>query len=128
MSSDENTNPAPAPAPVPVSKWKDPDYIRKYYREKRREERGIKRHVNVLEDGRKWSDENPWGRFKTEEEFKEWKKSYQKPAPKRPKRKCEICQVEVYEAKWWIHEKSTDHVRNLALLQRHGYAQVIPPV
>jgi ribosomal protein S18 len=102
----------------PVSNWKDPEWVRKFYREKRRQERGLKRHPNILDDGTRWSDAHPWGRFETEEELKEYKKKYQKPAPKRPKKTCDICQKEVYEAKWWVHEKSIDHVRNVQLLNR----------
>jgi hypothetical protein len=133
MSSTENE--VPTVEQKPQSKWKDPEWVRKFYREKRRETRGVKRHVNILEDGTKWSDHHPWGRFETEEEWKEYKKKYQKPAPKRPKKKCDICNIEVYEAKWWVHEKSTDHLRNVELLNRflpkeqsEPQQQIVPPV
>lgn len=107
-------------ASKPVSKWKDPEFIRTYYREKRRQERGIKRHVNIMEDGRKYSEHRPYGRFDTKEEFDENRKKYQKPAPKRPKAICPICFIEVYEAKMWVHEKSIPHLNNVELLKRHG--------
>ena len=110
----------PVPTQKPVSKWKDPEWVKKFYRERRREKRGVIRHVNIMDDGSKWSDHHPWGRFDTEEEYRAWKKSYVKPVPKRPKRRCELCQSDIYVGKWHLHEKSIDHNRNLELLKRHN--------
>lgn len=106
-----------------VSRWKDPEWVRTYYREKRRQQRGIVRHVNIMEDGSKWSEHHPYGKFETKEQMLEDRRKYRKPAPRRPKRTCEICQIEVYEQKFWVHEKSIPHLNNLELLKRHGYLQ-----
>ena len=41
------------------NKWKDPDWLKQYRREKNREHRPLKRHPNILDDGSKWSDHYP---------------------------------------------------------------------
>lgn len=106
------------PHAKPLSKWKDPEFIRVYYREKRRQQRGIKRHPNIMEDGSKWSDHHPWGKYETKEEFKESRKKYRKPVPKSTKIKCDLCQIEVFEAKWALHQDSIGHKKNVELVER----------
>lgn len=108
----------------PLAKWRDPEYVRKYYRERQRRLRGdFKLHPYVMEDGRKWSDHHPWGKFKTYEEWRAWKTSIAKPQAPRPKRMCELCNKEIYEARWANHEKSRPHQRMVDLLLRMGYAR-----
>ena len=84
----------------PVTKWRDPDFLRKYYREKRRRDRGgLKRHENVLDDGTLWS------------------KSQGKEVEKKPKacrEKCQICGKEFFPKQLDTHLKTKFH--NLALL------------
>lgn len=42
------------------NKWKDPEFLRVYYRHRRRNERGgLKRHPNLTEDNQRWLDVNP---------------------------------------------------------------------
>lgn len=123
MSTSTSTSEHEIEAPQeikPVSKWKDPDFLRKYYREKRRQHRGVKRHPNVMDDGRKWSEHHPYGNFETKEEWLKWKYSFMKPKPKQPKKTCDLCKITLYESKWQIHLQSNEHVKNVELLKRHG--------
>ena len=73
---------------VKCSKWKDPEFLRKYYREKRRDERGLKRHPNILEDGTLWSENNPYGQYKDHREKLDAMAKYRKTVPKI---ECGIC-------------------------------------
>lgn len=85
----------------PITKWRDPDFLRKYYREKRRKDRGgLKRHPNVLDDGTLWSESLG------KEVVKEKK-------PKICREKCQVCGKEYFPKQLQTHLKTKFH--NLAL-------------
>jgi hypothetical protein len=86
----------------PQNKWRDPDFLRKYYREKRRKDRGgLKRHPNILDDGTLWSESQP---------------EPPKPKIKKPKvvkEQCGTCGKEYYPKQREKH--LTTKIHNLAI-------------
>lgn len=108
----------------PKSKWQDKDFLRVYYREKRRSERGgLKKHPYKLDDGRLWSEVYPYCGFATIEEARAYKAQYRKPPPPRPKMTCTICGQEIYVAKKELHYKSEKHKFAVELLKNHNVIQ-----
>ena len=103
--------------PVKISKWKDPAFLRKYYRERRREERGLKRHPNVLDDGSLWSEHNPWGQFSSHREKLDAMAKYRTLVPKR---ECEMCGGQYYETQHEKHQKTKKHLVAIDLLKKHN--------
>lgn len=98
-----------------MSKWKDPDFIRVYNRERWRS-RNLKRHPNILEDGSLWSESHPYGRFESKEELLENHAKYRKRVPRI---ECPICGHTYYETQSSRHLASKRHTHALALIKRH---------
>lgn len=88
------------------SKWKDPEFMKKYHREKQRERRGSKRHPNILEDGTRWGESRPFGQFDSYEEKLKYMAKYRKYVPKIT---CDICQGEYYQTQEERHFNSKKH-------------------
>ena len=103
-----------------TGKWSDPEYVRLYYRNKRREQRGVKKHVYILDDGRMWSEVYPYGGFATVEELRNYKKKYLRPTPPRPKTACAVCHQEIFAARLQSHYKTQRHLKAAELLKKHG--------
>ena len=98
-------DPTPAPAP---SKWKDPEFIRQYQREKWRQRHPLKRHPNLMEDGSKWTDHHPHGRFNTKEEkIQHYMAKYK---PKVPQVECPVCKSMYYETQAEKHKLTKKHI------------------
>jgi hypothetical protein len=93
---------------VPKRDWNDPEWVRTYRREKARERLGgLKRHPNILDDGRRWADVYPHGGFATiEEKRKAWRDRYY---VKSPQKTCEVCNVEYYTSQEEKHMNSKKH-------------------
>lgn len=111
-------------------KWKDPEYVRAYYRDYHRKRRVYKLHPYKLDDGRKWSDVHPFPpEFETKEAWEQFKKDRNSKYERTksitiyvpvPKQKCELCDVEIKGNYWGAHINSTKHKKNEKLLERHG--------
>ena len=123
MSEEVQTIQETTTTPKKGSRWKDPAFIKQYHREKRRESRGgLKRHANILPDGRKWSDANPFHGYATQEEYLANKKTYEKKETvPRPKMLCSICGgKEIHAGRIDSHYKSVKHVQACEILKKHG--------
>lgn len=105
---------------TPYNKWKDPDFVRRYYREKRREVRGMKRHPNIIvdENGNEklWSDDHPYGRFNTHREKLDNMAKYRKNIKKV---ECQICGSSYYETQQKAHCETKKHKSAVELLKKH---------
>ena len=77
------------------SKWKDPEHIRVYMRERYRA-KGLKRHPNILENGKKWSEEHPYGKYETHTEWMQSFKKYYKHS-RVEHLTCEVCGYTYYD-------------------------------
>lgn len=102
---------------TPYNKWKDPEFVKKYYREKRREQRGVKRHPNIMEDGRLWSETHPYGRFESHREKLDYMAKYRKPIPKV---ECCICGCSYYQTQVKAHCETKKHQVAVNLLKKHN--------
>ena len=112
-----------------VNRWEDPEWRRKYFREKRREIRGVKRHPNIMSDGRKWSEVHPYGKYETlEEKQQALRESHKKYNAKRPpappqrteKKICPICAKSYYPANEGKHLRGAFHQTAIKTLELHG--------
>lgn len=71
------------------SKWQDPEFLRVYKREYKRRVEG-KRHPNIMEDGRLYSEVHPFGEFKSiREKYDAIKNKYR--GESTPREECGIC-------------------------------------
>lgn len=95
------------PIAQPISKWKDPDFIRAYNREKWRQKHPLKKHPWKMEDGSKWSDHHPHGQFSTKEEKLEAYNARYK--PRKPKVECSVCKHMYYESQEEKHKQTKKH-------------------
>jgi hypothetical protein len=90
-----------------ISKWKDPEFLRAYHREQWRRRSALKRHPNILEDGSKWSERHPYGKYSSKEEmYQNHRSKYYTPAPKEL---CSCCGVEYYVSVKDKHMNSKRH-------------------
>lgn len=105
-----DTTSSEAPPPKPYYKWKDPEYIKLYNRQRYREIYGIKRHVNIMDDGSLWSDSHPFGKYETmREKLDDLKKYRKKPAV--PRVTCSLCNKTYYATQDEKHQQSKGHVK-----------------
>lgn len=105
------------------SKWSDPEFRRVYKRELTRKNHG-KRHPNILEDGRRWTEVHPYGKYETaEEKRKAHREKYYTPAEKV---KCVLCDLVLYKARAEKHLASQKHLSREALIQHFGLTNTSP--
>ena len=101
------------------NKWSDPVFRRDYFRMKQQEYRGIKRHPNVMEDGSKWSDKHPFGKYNSFQEFNEATREAQKVRRQVEKETkvyhCDTCNVDYKRGD--RHNKSSKHIFALRILE-----------
>ena len=100
-----------------TSKWKDPEFLKKYNRERRRDERGTKRHPNILENGHLWSEENPYGKFKNHREKLDAMAKYRNPIPKIV---CPLCGCNYFTTHQEKHILTKKHMNVVELLRKHN--------
>lgn len=140
-STEENQNTqteTPTPTPTPkTSKWKDPEYIKAYYRQYNRKRRTYKLHPYILEDGRRYKDVYEYPpEFESKEAWIAYKKERHRGYKKaecdiiyvpKPKKHCDLCDVDIKNGKWAGHCASIKHKKNEELLQKHGVAFNVEP-
>ena len=97
------------------NKWKDPEWLRWYRRENKRKHVPIKRHPYIMDDGTKWSDHHPYGKFNTREEKALNDRKYRKYIDRTT---CDICMKSYNTLKKDAHE-STKHHKTAAVLLAH---------
>lgn len=130
MSSREDNKNA-QPGATSGSRWKDPEFVRKYYRDLyKKRNGGHKLHPYILEDGRRYKDVYEFPpEFQSKDEYEAFKKERNKAYTKGPRREvyvpipkthCDFCNVDIHHGKWNDHLKSLKHTRNVALLEKFG--------
>ena len=107
------------------SKWKDPEFKRIYSREYNRKRNGIKRHPNITEDGRKWSEVNQYPpEFESMEAWQKFRKDRAKEYNrkrallKKPRIHCQICSKDLISGKYEAHVKSVQHKKYEAVISK----------
>jgi len=114
-----------------TSKWKDPEFIRAYQRERyKKKNAGYKLHPYIMEDGRRWRDVHEFPpEFESKEAWEQYKKDRNKSYTRspveviyvpKPKIKCDVCDIEIKHGKFEGHLKSVKHKHLVSLLEKHG--------
>ena len=77
---DQNSNLTTAETATPMtSKWKDPAFLKEYYRQYSRKNRTYKLHPYILEDGRRYKDVYEFPpQFESKEAWLQFKKERQR--------------------------------------------------
>lgn len=88
------------------SKWQDLEWVRWYRREQKR--KNGKRHPNLMDDGRLWSEVYPHNGFSSKREYYDALKQRYRPNTT-PKEICEVCGSSYYTTQKEKHLVTKKH-------------------